>query len=570
MNRGAVGILIILAACKSTDPNPVVLDADSNRHCTTGSDCEAGEWCNPGPETCASRASQVEFDRDIYPKIMVLCATCHLPTGPGAKDVTGSGVLALFDQGPERTWQVLTAGGTDCSTDSHRVCVDEPKYSLMVQRLLPPNAVAVELPAGYNDPWIQTVMSWAASGAPRPGSQPLVDAGVDAPLDTMPDAPDAMPVCPADALPSTNACSIAEPYGVFVSPAGNDTNPGTRAAPFATFTRAIAAARATQKRVYACGGTYRGNVVVDSTLDGTTIFGGLDCTTWTYDATAKPVISAPNIPLIVDGVVTGVRFEDIKVVADDAVTHGQSSIAMLVRSSNNVSLVRSELIAGTGAAGSSGTENPSFLSGTKGGEGERACPCVDPTACPACDPWLDPTCGDNGVNYCGGTEVSGGTSSSWSEPGYGLPLEMAGGAPGISAGMSCYYGQSYCSNGEVGANGIDYATVPATGEPELVATGWRGVAGVPGPQGGPGQGGGAGGNGTNETYESRCYPQYPELCEDTSYADRPSGGGGGGGGCGGLGGSGGEAGGASISLVSLSSDVELSASTLAAVAAGNG
>jgi hypothetical protein len=547
----------------------MVDDAIVARHCAANLDCDVGDWCNPGPETCASRNTQVSFDRDIYPKIDTVCVGCHLPNGLGAKDATRAGVLALFDGGADATWQVLVAGGTSCTTEPHRLCVDDPRSSLMVQRLLPPNAVAVELPLGYKDDWIQMVMAWVASGAPRPDSHAVVDAGVDAPADAMPAAPDAMPICPADATPSTDACAISEQYGVFVSPDGNDGNAGSRRAPFATFMRAITEAHATHKRVYACGGGYRGNIVIDSSLDGTSIFGSLDCNTWAYVPTAKPEIRAANIPIIIDGCSTGAHLEDVKVIADNAVAHGESSIAMLVYFSNAVTMVRSELVAGTGASGGDGPQNASFLSGTDGSDGERACPCVDPAACSFCDPLVDPTCWATGINSCGGIEVSGGIAGPSTWPTAGLPLEMSGGAPGVSAGMSCYLGQSYCSEGQAGEDGIDYPPVRSDGEPELLRTGWHGVRGQDGFQGGPGQGAGAGGNGTNETYQSRCYPRDPERCEDASYAGRSSGGGGGSGGCGGPGGSGGEPGGASVALISISSHVSIRASKLDAVTAGD-
>src|SRR5262249_31734819 len=57
--------------------------------------------------------------------------------------------------------------------------------------------------------------------------------------------------------PAEDGCVIPDARGVFVSPAGSDdAGDGTQAKPFAPFAKAITAAKATGKRVYACAGTY--------------------------------------------------------------------------------------------------------------------------------------------------------------------------------------------------------------------------------------------------------------------------------------------------------------------------
>ena len=53
--------------------------------------------------------------------------------------------------------------------------------------------------------------------------------------------------------PSEDACVIADKYGVFVSPTGNDiTGDGSMSAPYATLGKGFVKAKTSGKRVYAC------------------------------------------------------------------------------------------------------------------------------------------------------------------------------------------------------------------------------------------------------------------------------------------------------------------------------
>jgi hypothetical protein len=65
---------------------------------------------------------------------------------------------------------------------------------------------------------------------------------------------------------------------IYVSPSGNDANPGTQVSPLKTLAAAIAkAASAPGTAVRACNGTYAESLELDSAI---AMFGGYDCTSW--------------------------------------------------------------------------------------------------------------------------------------------------------------------------------------------------------------------------------------------------------------------------------------------------
>ena len=77
----------------------------------------------------------------------------------------------------------------------------------------------------------------------------------------------------------------SEKYGVFVSPLGSDTTGvGTRNAPYKTLTKGLQSAKGNVMRVYACddGTAYPDALTIDATIDGMSLYGGFECTGWTY------------------------------------------------------------------------------------------------------------------------------------------------------------------------------------------------------------------------------------------------------------------------------------------------
>jgi hypothetical protein len=358
--------------------------------------------------------------------------------------------------------------------------------------------------------------------------------------------------CDPSKTPSEDPCAVDEAFAIFVSPMGSDTNPGTRTMPVATIGRALSAAKAASKRVYVCAGTYAEKVTVGSALDGVSLYGGLDCSSWAYSAGNTVTVAPPSVgfALELDGLTAGVTIEDVTFVAQNAnpAHAGESSIAAFANSAQNVVLRRVGLVAGTGtdgAAGASagasadgGTNNwfgtaPSYpeLNGHDAADG-------GPGASTAC------RCAD-GTSSTGG---QGGGGAASQMPAAGLPNygdDAGAGTPGSNSAQ--------CARGGAGLNGLDApmggADMPSALRGSSSSNGWSAAAGTAGSNGKPGQGGGGGGDGV---------------------AGIGGGGGGACGGCGGAGGKPGMGGGSSIALLSFNSNVSLSDCTLTAHAAGRG
>lgn len=335
--------------------------------------------------------------------------------------------------------------------------------------------------------------------------------------------------CDTTKSPRDEACLVSDEFAVFVAPNGDDKNAGTQAAPFATLTKAAAAAG--DLPVLVCDATYDEHVTITK---GVRIFGGFKCTNWSTESAKpsfKPSTAGPalKIDTVADPVVIdGVGFE-----VGDAIAPGETALTATVNASPKVTFRAVALKAGNGKAGSSGSLTmfgfpaPDTLSGyseepAKSGGSEKLCACQ---------------AGLMSVGGAGGPPASAGQSGS-----KGLP-DHGGGLPGTPAS---------CGSGGTGQDGAAApATSSATGAQTLgvaAAAGWLPAAGADGSPGAPGQGGGGG----------------------ASRNGAGHGGGGGCGGCGGNGGTGGKGGGASIALLALGSPVRLDASILVTADAGDG
>jgi hypothetical protein len=366
-------------------------------------------------------------------------------------------------------------------------------------------------------------------------------------------------VCDGTKPPHDDPCVIDEQFGVFVSPVGADGNPGTRARPLYTLGQAMDAARASGKeRVYACAGTFAEQLVVGAARDGVAVYGGLDCTSWSYglqnQVTVAPTQSGYALDL--EGLVQGATFEDLAFVAQSAsgVNAGESSIAVFVNASLNVAFHRILMSAGNAADGARGASGGPTLDGgaaTTGtnwlgsppyaelngndavgavGAAQKTCSCPDGTVSVG---------GSGGGSSDAGAQV----------PGVGLPAyDSDAGADLVGVNStSCGGGGTPLQKGLDAPSTMNGAPSKSWGS--VVATGWTAAAAVSGVNGTPGQGGGGGGNGLGSV-----------------------GGGGGGacGGCGGAGGGPGSAGGSSIALLSYQSTVVLVGCSLVARTAGAG
>jgi hypothetical protein len=347
--------------------------------------------------------------------------------------------------------------------------------------------------------------------------------------------------CDPTKPPHDESCVIDDAFGIFVSPAGSDANPGSKTASVRSVGHGMDLAKAAAKRVYICAGSYPEQLVVGTSRDGVNVYGALDCVTWTYSAANKVVVAPAQAgyALEIQGLQTGVTFEDIEFDAQSAANGGESSIAVFATGSQNVALHRATIVAGNGTDGMPGPPqgpsdwygippNYSELNGMSAGDAGGA----PSTTC---------TCPDQASSTGG----AGGGPMNIPTPSAGQPSYGDAGAAGMNA--------TQCNSRGGGSNGGDapapVADTPSTSFGACSATGWTPGVGASGANGKPGQGGGGGGNGT---------------------LSNGSGGAGACGGCGGWGGRGGAGGGSSVALLSYQSTVTLLSGLLTAGAGGNG
>src|SRR6185312_2586199 len=135
-------------------------------------------------------------------------------------------------------------------------------------------------------------------------------------------------VCDTSKDPKDDPGCLDDRVGVFVSPAGSDSNAGTKEAPFQTIGKALASV-GTLTRVYLCEGTYAEDVSIAPPVDGVSIYGGFKCADWSYSGN-KPTIGKGNIALKISGTTKPFAIEDVLVQAAAGNSSNSSSIAALV------------------------------------------------------------------------------------------------------------------------------------------------------------------------------------------------------------------------------------------------
>jgi len=367
--------------------------------------------------------------------------------------------------------------------------------------------------------------------------------------------------CPAPWEPAAPTCDPAagrlddDCDGVFVSStAGSDDNTGSPAAPVRTLGKALALAQTGTRRVYACAETFVEAVQVPA---GVELWGGLDCGSgWAYTGTTSKTTITPEpgaIPLRFGGGSGRALVADVHAQAANAQVPSGSSIAALVSPEAVVEIIRSELVAGDGAAGAPGRSGGDWpaKAGNPGSAGGEACSASVVAG------------GGATVNSCRGIDSIGGNG------GYGDVTQGGSGANGQpeptpnpqadGLGGAGWTGGSLCKDGLPGAEGANGVHGKgASGGGSITEEGWRGQAGQDGTVGLPGQGGGGGGG-------SRGGALFCGAAQGGA-----SGGAGGTGGCGGKHGTGGGYGGASIGLLSLSGEVVIRSTSIKTGRGGDG
>lgn len=360
-----------------------------------------------------------------------------------------------------------------------------------------------------------------------------------------PGAPDE----PDLAFAETNCDGIdgAEASAIFVSPLGNDGNPGTRTAPMREIWWAIInAAAAGKPHVYAAGGTYEHVTVSASNV---AVYGGYN------DDWSRSLVSTTSIAGERDGMLlvgaTNILLQHLTVRGTTPAGAGASTYGIRLINNSSAKLQRVLVSAGNGTDGASRSPGPDGVSGNPGSKGRNG-------SCDGEVDWNGPggEGGSSTITRAGGDGGIGG----WQEggvngdgrPGRTGQLGTPGGAGGDSGDPGGDGGNG--ADGNPGAHGANRPG--GTSSTADATTTWNGKNGVPGDNGGHGNGGGGGGGGGAEV----C-----GLCDN---GDGNGGGGGGAGGGAGAGGGGGSAGGGSFGLYLHNSTVVVSDSS--SVMAGNG
>jgi len=393
------------------------------------------------------------------------------------------------------------------------------------------------------------------------GRAPAPPAPADADGDGTPDADDC---APRDASIHPGAADVpdlgfvdsncdgidgTEKDAIFVSPNGNDANPGTNAKPKRELQAAIATILAGNGRyALVAFGTYA-RVKVAS---GIGIYGGYDPSSWIRRdrfPDGLPLVSgSPEGVLAVAA--KDVVLQHLKIRGLNAGPSERSAYGIRAIGNSSLTLQRVAVSAGDGAAGLAGVSGQAGVRGGAGGAGQ-------PGSC-------DGLFGNGGAGGSSPAERRGGSGGGggWATGGSlkdGRPgAEGKLGTPGGAGGAAGNPGKPG-GKGESGENGSP-GRAGTGGTSSVAGAGeiWVGRPGGDGGVGEPGNGGGGGGGGGSQQ----------GLFVNSGGGN--GGGGGGGGASGGTGGRGGGAGGGSFGLYLLNSKVVVEGSSIAAGTGGAG
>ncbi len=342
--------------------------------------------------------------------------------------------------------------------------------------------------------------------------------------------------------PSKDPSCVSDGSGIFVNGAhGNDTNAGTKEAPVKTIGAALAKASSSKNAIYVCADSYAEHVKITSAVN---LYGGFACADWSYAATNKPKIapSEAGYALDVENVSSAIAITDLEFDSIDAVKPGDSSIAIFVASSTNVTLHRVTATAGNGVAGADpiaiDADAGTAPMGNSATDDNGAAPCTN--ACGSVTSTGGK--GGDGATTLGGVTNGADGGPSIPENPTGMPVPYNGVGGSGSCATPAHHGAD--------AVGADGGSSGSTGG-QLTATGWLPNAGRGGASGGVAQGGGGGGGGLSATNVG-------------------GGGGGGCGGCGGAGGAAGNSGGSSFAILVFQSTLTIDTCTLTAGNGGDG
>ncbi len=341
---------------------------------------------------------------------------------------------------------------------------------------------------------------------------------------------------------------------VFVSPSGDDTNPGLPSSPMLTIQAAINLAAQEEKDVYIAAGTYTSATI--SLLNGVSLYGGYDPETW--EQNESNTVNIVHDGTIVSGRITGIEgvnittattLQYLTIRTPDATGSGVSNYGIHIVNSPGLRLKNNSITAGDGSDGVPGSNGNDGLDGNHGGNGAPGHGDQDVIA----------SGGSGGTSAAGRSGGSGGRGrygNTAGDNGQTGQFSSAGGSGGPATGCAGDGDGQHGSNGAHGSDGAD-----GTGGSGGTVTGhfWQTENGNSGTNGTHGNGGGGGGGGGG---------QGGMFCVDGT---GNGGGGGGGGGQAGVRGVGGSGGGGSFGLFAANCNgLQLTENTISSGDGGRG
>ena len=339
---------------------------------------------------------------------------------------------------------------------------------------------------------------------------------------------------------------------IFVSPLGDDNNPGTsRSAPVKTIIIGVARAATDPggpRDVYVVNGTYNEGVNLSS---GVSIYGGFHSGTWLRDPVAAPttILGPTNMVGLYGSNVANITIDGLNIRTPlEFIATGQTAYGVYLSGVQNVTITNNTIFAGDAGPGSGGQFGFTGAHGLRGGDGGNAA-CPSPGAGGAGGQPQTPNAGAQ-LGPAGGAGGDGGA------PGAGGQTGFTGSGP--TAGAAGQGGAFAGGNGGAGGAGQPgTAGVDGTGASGAIVLGVNGFVPRDGTGGSPGTSGSSGGGGGGGA--------------GTTTGAGGGGGGGGAGGGGGNAGQGGRGGGGSFAiLVMQSTNVTIIGNRLIASDGGSG
>ena len=352
--------------------------------------------------------------------------------------------------------------------------------------------------------------------------------------------------------PSCIVVSIAE-TAIFVSPFGNDTNPGTMALPKLTINAGLLRAESlAAPRVNVAQGAYPDRIELKN---GVSLFGGYDPFTWVrtpffHNTTIGPAPRDTAIAIHGDSV-TGVTIDGFTIIAGNAPVISESAYGIVLRASV-VTINNNLIVVGNGGPGQDGNAG---IAGENGVDGSPGLIGFGDGAAGAG--------GAGGTRTCNGAPLTGGAGGAGGAPGANPGDPGQGGiGPGAGAGGAGGSGGAVGQTGSNGDNGLDGAPgTPGAGGASfggVTGAGYNAAFGDNGTNGANGGNGGGGGGGGGQGGAG--------LIDGGGNG----GGGGGTGGCGGFAGAGGTGGGGSFAILIVTSTITVTNDTIQSGTGGSG